>query len=197
MGSIVDWTEFFSHAFTSLKPGGYLESFEPSPVMESDDGTIKDSDAMGQWGKLFIEGGNKIGRSCTAALDGTIRRAMEEAGFVDIEERDINVCLPASNQHSNLINSYYYPRPPSALGPKTRPKRRSANTPAPSSRQMSRDTSSSWQPRWGGLGRRFWYTSPNSSASAGTTRNMGTTARRLSGVRSLNEMCGACGLCVG
>lgn len=97
-GSIVDWTEFYKRAFTALKPGGYLESFEPSPLMESDDGTIKDSDAMGQWGKLFTEGGIKIGRSFTVVNDGTLRRSMEEAGFVDIQERNIKVYL--SPHHS-------------------------------------------------------------------------------------------------
>lgn len=61
--------------------------------MESDDGTIKDSDAMGQWGKLFTEGGNKIGRSFRIVIDGTLRKAMEDAGFVDIEERDVKVCV--------------------------------------------------------------------------------------------------------
>ncbi|KAL1850181.1 hypothetical protein VTK73DRAFT_9734 [Phialemonium thermophilum] len=93
VGSIVDWTALYKEAFRALKPGGYLEDAEPSPYLESDDGTVHDKSAMSQWGKFFVEGGKKIGRSFTIVEDGVQRKAMEEAGFVDIQEIDSRIAL--------------------------------------------------------------------------------------------------------
>ncbi|KAF7563705.1 hypothetical protein G7046_g392 [Stylonectria norvegica] len=90
-GCIVDWAAFFKEAYKATRPGGYLESHEASPVVYSDDGTLPESSAIAQWGPLFIEGGEKIGRSFTIVDDGTQRKAMEDAGFVDIQEKLIKV----------------------------------------------------------------------------------------------------------
>lgn len=46
---------------------------------------------MGQWGKIFLEGGRKLGRPFSILEDNTQRKGMEEAGFVDVEESDIKV----------------------------------------------------------------------------------------------------------
>ncbi|KAJ4019421.1 hypothetical protein NW766_003140 [Fusarium irregulare] len=43
---------------------------------------------MGHWGKFFIEGSKKIGTSFTVVEDGTQKKAMEKAGFVNIQEFD-------------------------------------------------------------------------------------------------------------
>ncbi|KAJ4319078.1 hypothetical protein N0V84_006531 [Fusarium piperis] len=88
VGSISDWTALFKQAYRSLKPGGYIESYEPSSCIESDDGTAREDSALNQWGKFFVEGGRKLGRPFTIFEDGTQVKAMKEAGFVDIEERD-------------------------------------------------------------------------------------------------------------
>lgn len=86
VGSIIDWTALFREAFATLRPGGWLESFEGSPHMVSDDGTVPEKSAISQWGKFFEEGGRTMGRSFTVIEDGLQRKAMEEAGFVDIQE---------------------------------------------------------------------------------------------------------------
>ncbi|KAL1854083.1 hypothetical protein VTK73DRAFT_8805 [Phialemonium thermophilum] len=91
-GSIVDWTALFKQAYRSLKPGGYIESHEPSVSFLSDDGTVNDKTAMGQFGKFFVEGGKKMGRSTTVLEDGIQRKGIEEAGFVDIHE--VNLKTP-------------------------------------------------------------------------------------------------------
>lgn len=88
VGSIVDWTALYKEAFNALKPGGYLEDHEPSPYIVSDDGTVPDTSAHGQWGKFFVDGGRKIGRSFTVFEDDTQRKAMADAGFVDIVVTD-------------------------------------------------------------------------------------------------------------
>ncbi|KAL6399709.1 hypothetical protein AUP68_17116 [Ilyonectria robusta] len=91
VGTIPDWTELFKQAYKGLKPGCYLESFEASPTIESDDGTVTPESAMGQWADIFIEGSKTTGRTFTVLADNLQRKAMEEAGFVDIEEWNFKV----------------------------------------------------------------------------------------------------------
>ncbi|CCT71080.1 related to methyltransferase [Fusarium fujikuroi] len=91
VGSIVDWDQLFKEAYRCLKPGGYIESHEALSRMDCDDGSITEKSAMHQWGKFFVEGGKKIGRSFTIVEDGVQRSAMEKAGFVNLEERDFKV----------------------------------------------------------------------------------------------------------
>lgn len=95
VGSVADWTALFKEAYKTLEPGGYLESCEASCYMESDDGTVDEKSAMNQWGKFFVEGGIKLGRTFLVVEEGVQRKAMEEAGFVDIEEWNFKVGLVA------------------------------------------------------------------------------------------------------
>jgi hypothetical protein len=90
-GCIPDWTEFFKQAFRSLKPGGWLESYESSPTVFSDDNTLPTDSAISQWGPIFMEGGKKTGRTFAVLDDGLQNTAMKEAGFVDIQEKWIKV----------------------------------------------------------------------------------------------------------
>lgn len=91
VGSIDSWDQLLERAFDACAPGGFVESIEPSPHIESDDNSVKPTSAMGQWGKLFVTGGRKFGRSFEIYQLGTVRKAMEKAGFVDIVERDIKM----------------------------------------------------------------------------------------------------------
>ncbi|KAG8361666.1 hypothetical protein FVEN_g994 [Fusarium venenatum] len=88
MGSIRNWDSFFSEAFRVSKPGGWVESHEAASTISSDDNTVPPDSAMGHWGKFFIEGSKKIGTSFTVVEDGMQRKAMEKAGFVNIQEFD-------------------------------------------------------------------------------------------------------------
>ncbi|KAH6962435.1 S-adenosyl-L-methionine-dependent methyltransferase [Ilyonectria sp. MPI-CAGE-AT-0026] len=85
-GSIKDWNELSSEAFRVCKPGGWFESLEASTVVSTDDDTVDGNSAMGQWGKFFIEGSKKMGTSATVVEDGTQKTAMEQAGFINIQE---------------------------------------------------------------------------------------------------------------
>lgn len=62
-----------------------MESYESSPRMESDDGSVTETSAMNEWGKFFIEGGKKLGRPFTIIDDDIQQKYMEEAGFVDVQ----------------------------------------------------------------------------------------------------------------
>ncbi|KAM0492585.1 hypothetical protein ACHAP8_009762 [Fusarium lateritium] len=83
-GSISDWGALFQEAYRACKPGGWVESFEASTRLESDDGSVQEGSAMSEWGKFFIEGGKKLGRTFTILDDDLQKQGMEEAGFVDI-----------------------------------------------------------------------------------------------------------------
>ncbi|KAI1251245.1 hypothetical protein MGN70_008309 [Eutypa lata] len=85
LGSIIDWTTLFKEAYKATKPGGYLESYEAAVTQESDDGSVTPGSAMDQWGKLFWEAGKKLGRSFRVYEDDLQKKAMEAAGFVDIQ----------------------------------------------------------------------------------------------------------------
>lgn len=60
-------------------------------MIVSDDNTVDPNSALGQWGKFFIEGGKKLGASFTVVEDGTQRKALEKAGFINIEEFNFKV----------------------------------------------------------------------------------------------------------
>ncbi|KAJ0303262.1 hypothetical protein COL516b_006779 [Colletotrichum fioriniae] len=86
VGSIADWPALFKQAYRALKPGGYLESFEVSPAIMSDDGTVPETSALGQWGKFFEEGGRKMGRTFRVLDENLQRTSMQDAGFESITE---------------------------------------------------------------------------------------------------------------
>lgn len=127
-GSIADWTALFKQAYKTLKPGGYIETQEPSIRFESDDGTVNEKTAMGQFGKIFVEGGKKMGRTMTVLEDGIQRKALEEAGFEAIEEANFKVCeICDSKAKTDSV------RLPSDLGPMIQSKRKlrdSSNSPS-------------------------------------------------------------------
>ncbi|KAH7257840.1 S-adenosyl-L-methionine-dependent methyltransferase [Fusarium tricinctum] len=87
-GSISDWSALFKEAFTVCKPGGWVESYEASPRMESDDGSVTETCAINEWGKFFIEGGRKLNRTFEIIDKDLQKKGMEEAGFVDVQVWD-------------------------------------------------------------------------------------------------------------
>ncbi|OBS27835.1 hypothetical protein FPOA_01778 [Fusarium poae] len=87
-GSISDWPALFREAYRVCKPGGWVESYEASPRMESDDGSVTEGCAINEWGKFFIEGGRKLNRTFEIIDKDLQKKGMEEAGFVDIQVWD-------------------------------------------------------------------------------------------------------------
>ncbi|KAI5861441.1 S-adenosyl-L-methionine-dependent methyltransferase [Durotheca rogersii] len=110
VGSIQDWTALLKQAYRCLKPGGYIESHETSANILSDDGSVHDQTAMGQWGKIFIEGGRKLGRPFTVVEDAIQEKAMEAAGFVDIRATSLKCPIGAWPKDERLreVGKYMY-----------------------------------------------------------------------------------------
>lgn len=94
-GSIKDWDELYREAYRALKPGGWIESHEASTQFRSDDGSVNDETAMGQFGRFFADGGKKMGRSMTILEDGVQRKGIKGTGFVNIQEKDFKSPLGA------------------------------------------------------------------------------------------------------
>ncbi|CAJ0542641.1 Ff.00g001800.m01.CDS01 [Fusarium sp. VM40] len=88
VGCIPDWDKLFQEAYKVLKPGGWIETFEASPTIESDDGTVKPDSAMAQWAPIFIEASKKIGNTFTVIADDIQRSGIERAGFIDVNQWD-------------------------------------------------------------------------------------------------------------
>jgi len=74
-------------------------------VWETDDGTLPKDSALYQWGPIFTEWGAKSGRSFTVVDDELQRKAMESAGFVDIDEFNTKVGLVCSSTRLPLFLS--------------------------------------------------------------------------------------------
>lgn len=91
VGSISDWERLYAQAYRVLKPGGWLESYEGLAGVESDDNSVPGTSALGQWGKIFINFGESIGRSFTIVSDNVQSKAMEVAGFTDVQEENFKV----------------------------------------------------------------------------------------------------------
>lgn len=86
LGSIVDWPRLLRQSYRCCKPGGYVESFEVSCVLRSEDGSLVEGSAMDQWGKVFLEAEKKFGRPFNAVENGLVQDAFRKAGFADITE---------------------------------------------------------------------------------------------------------------
>lgn len=91
LGSIVDWPRLLRQSYRCCKPGGYVESFEVSCVLRSEDGSLVEGSAMDQWGKVFVEAEKKFGRPFNAVENGLVQDAFRKAGFADITEWEFKV----------------------------------------------------------------------------------------------------------
>ncbi|KAI8623198.1 S-adenosyl-L-methionine-dependent methyltransferase [Xylariaceae sp. FL1651] len=85
VGAIPDWYALFREVFRALKPGGTFESKESSCMIQADDGTCPQGCALDQWGRVFWEAGKRFGRTFRVVEDDVQKKAMEAAGFVDIQ----------------------------------------------------------------------------------------------------------------
>lgn len=65
--------------------------------MESDDGTVTDKSAIGQWGYIFREGAKKMASkaSFSVVADHIQKTSLVDAGFTSINEFPLKVCCPS------------------------------------------------------------------------------------------------------
>ncbi len=97
----------FKEAYKCLKPGGWLESFEGSPYIRCDDATIPPGNALAQGGPLFEQGSKITGRSVRVVDDELQGDAIREAGFVDLHEKDMKVCIDFSSKRLSCLGDSF------------------------------------------------------------------------------------------
>ncbi|KAJ9134254.1 Methyltransferase domain-containing protein [Pleurostoma richardsiae] len=90
-GCVADWGELYRKTFRHLKPGGWVESMEMDTKLESDHIQFREQEALDGWAELFVQAGEKMGRSFAISQGHTMKDLMEGAGFVDIVERKIKM----------------------------------------------------------------------------------------------------------
>ncbi|KAK7574560.1 hypothetical protein V3481_016539 [Fusarium oxysporum f. sp. vasinfectum] len=92
-GSISDWSELYRQAFRSLEPGGWIENMEINIHLYSDIPEVRDDPdhIFKRWAKVFWEATDMINRTLRIAMNGTQRKLMVEAGFVNVVEKTYQV----------------------------------------------------------------------------------------------------------
>ncbi|KAJ3523011.1 hypothetical protein NM208_g12618 [Fusarium decemcellulare] len=102
IGSIKNWPSLMKEAFRVCKPGGYVESFEGSPDMQSDDDTVPERSAMADWGPIFKEAEVQIGRPFTVLHEDLAWSTMKEAGFAPVGSWTKDKKLPEIGQFAQV-----------------------------------------------------------------------------------------------
>lgn len=90
--SLKDWPHFYREAFSSLKPGGWVESQEFSYKMCTDDDSIPVDSKIKQWEDLWTEGVSKLGLKGHCDPD-LVMDQMRDAGFINIARLNFKMPL--------------------------------------------------------------------------------------------------------
>ena len=107
VGSVDDWTALMERAFKACKPGGYIESFEPSVYIENDDHNDHEfTELIRDWNNLFQGSYTKLGRSFELYEQDTVRAALQEAGFIDVHETNLKTPIGAWKSGLELLGAY-------------------------------------------------------------------------------------------
>jgi hypothetical protein len=83
-GSVSDYPNLFSSAFSALKPGGWFESVEATVGVFCDDDTADQAPSFIEWKDRLIEASQKFGRPMGVAQN--FKQWVADAGFEDVHE---------------------------------------------------------------------------------------------------------------
>jgi hypothetical protein len=92
IGRIKDWNHLTREAFVWLRPGGYFENVEVSPLLKSDEVSLQGtSPFLSELEKHFKDAGELLGCSFSVVEDDTVKVALQNAGFKNIKCEEIKV----------------------------------------------------------------------------------------------------------
>ncbi|KAK3391895.1 S-adenosyl-L-methionine-dependent methyltransferase [Sordaria brevicollis] len=108
VGAIEDWDALYREAYKACKPGGWIEHYDHSPVVTSDDGSVKPGSALDTYGKLLAKAARKIGRDATLADNDTMEEGMKAAGFVNVQTKRMKMPLSpwSADKRLNDVGAY-------------------------------------------------------------------------------------------
>lgn len=85
-GSFSNFPEMFATCYENLNPGGWIEFQDYYVKLQAVDNSLEGT-ALERWNDLVIEGVRRMGKNALACAK--YKRQMQEAGFVDVEEKKI------------------------------------------------------------------------------------------------------------
>ena len=96
-GSIGDWGALYQQAFRATVPGGWVENFEYNIMVLSDVPEIRDDPKhiFKRWANVFFEATDRMGKTLRVGEGGQMRKLMQEAGYVDVVEKNYAVPIGA------------------------------------------------------------------------------------------------------
>ena len=101
-GIVEDWDLCMRQAYCTCKPGGYAETFVFDNHWKGENGTVKEDSAIAQWRRVWTAAGNKMGRPFDVISRDLDRKAMQAAGFVDVQVREYYVPLGPWHQEKAM-----------------------------------------------------------------------------------------------
>ena len=99
-GCIADWPKFYKEVFAHTKPGGWYEQVEYSVHWRCDDGSIPEDHVFKKWSDVFVEAGERMGR--TFRIEELQRDYVQQAGFVNVHEQRMKMPVGPWASNKNL-----------------------------------------------------------------------------------------------
>jgi len=81
-----EWDNLYKQCFDKIRPGGWIEQLEVSPIIETDDGSLPPENILNDWGPNMLGCGERAGRDCDTF--DTMAKKIRNAGFVDVHEKN-------------------------------------------------------------------------------------------------------------
>ena len=95
IGAISDWPSLYAEVYRCLKPGGWFEHVDFSVDLKSDSGPIPDRSPWNAWQDIFLNAGDRMGKTFRVIDNGANVDWFQTAGFRRLKERRSTVPVGA------------------------------------------------------------------------------------------------------
>lgn len=92
-GSIQDWNKLFQQSFDTLRPGGWIETYESECVFGSENCELPDDSPLKSWSEYFHEAGKRMSRTFHVLSENVQVEGIRAAGFRNIKVVPLRVSL--------------------------------------------------------------------------------------------------------